>query len=78
MPRFITYAFILDKYGPRLDKHAIAKVLGLAPGTVMNHVTRGTLGLPTYVDHGKLWADAEHIAEYLDKQAVRAKQASSS
>lgn len=73
MGRFLTHAFILEKYGPRLDKHAIADVLRISPGTVMNHASAGTLGIRTYVDHGKLWADAEHVAEYFDRKAQDAK-----
>lgn len=75
MARFITHAFLLDQYGPRLDKHAMAKVLGIAPGTVMNHIAAGTLGFATYNAHGKAWADAQHVAEYLDKQAEQAREA---
>jgi len=65
MSRFMTLAYILERYGPRLDKHQLAKVLGLSAGTVMNHVSAGTLGIPTYTEHGKTWASAEAVADHL-------------
>jgi hypothetical protein len=74
MGRFLTHAFILEKYGARLDKHALGSVLGIAAATVMNHMSAGTLGIKTYTDHGKAWADAEHVAEYLDRMATQAKE----
>jgi len=73
MGRFLTHAFILEKYGPRLDKHALADALRIAASTVMNRSSDGTLGIRTYTDHGKLWADAEHVAEYFDRKALEAK-----
>ena len=74
MARFLTHAFILEKYGTRLDKNAIAAVLGIKAGTVMNHNAAGTLGFPTYIDHGSMWADAEAVAAYLDRRAEEAKE----
>lgn len=75
MARFLTHAFILEKYGPRLDKNAMAEVLGIKPGTVLNHNAKGTLGFETYIAHGSLWADAEAVASYLDRCAEDAKEA---
>lgn len=68
MSKFMTLAFILEKHGARLDKHQIAAVLGITAGTVMNHISNGTLGFATYTEHGKTWASAEAIAEHLNKK----------
>lgn len=72
MSPFLIHAFLLDRYGPRLDKRQIAELLRLSVGTVMNKSSAQTLGFPTYVDHGTLWADAGHLADYLHRLAVEA------
>lgn len=74
MGRFLTQAFILERYGTRLDKHKLGDCLGIAASTVMNRSSNGTLGIKTYVEHGKLWADAEHVALYLDEMAALASE----
>jgi hypothetical protein len=74
MARFLTHAYVLEKFGLRLDKHALGKALGISAATVMNRSSDGKLGLPTYVEHGKLWADAEHVAAYMDRMAEAARE----
>lgn len=65
-PHFLTHAYLLDKYGPRLSVVQLAECLGLAPGTVRNRLSRGGFGVPTYLDGGNRWADARDVALYLD------------
>lgn len=60
-------AYILEKYGPRLDVEQLADVLSMAPGTIHNQVSLGTFQVPTYVDGKKRFADHRDVAAYLDR-----------
>jgi hypothetical protein len=60
-------AYLLETYGPRLGREELAAVLGVTPRTLENKVYTATLGVATYRDQGKLWADARDVAEYLDE-----------
>ena len=66
-------AYLLEKYGPRLGREELAEVLGVTPRTLEKKVYMGTLGVATYKDQGKLWADARDVAEYLDACRAKAK-----
>jgi hypothetical protein len=62
----LTQAYVLDKYGPRLNSDQIAEVLGITKVAVMNQHSNGVLGLKTYKDSGKLWADYRDVATFFD------------
>ena len=62
----VTQAFVVERYGLRLDMKQLAEVLGVKPGTLANWISAGTCGVKTYVDGGKRWADYQHVAEHLD------------
>jgi hypothetical protein len=66
-------AYLFETYGPRLGREELAAVLGVTPRTLENKVYMGTLGVTTYKDNGKVWADARDVAEYLDACRTRAK-----
>ncbi len=63
-------AHLLDRYGPRLDAEALGKVLGIETKTVQNKIAANTLGIKTYVDGSKRWADVRDVADYLDSLRV--------
>lgn len=63
---FLSQAYLLEKYGPRLSMQDLAKVLGVAYGTLRNRLSAGTLKVRTYVDGGTRYADFRDVAEYLD------------
>jgi len=63
----LTQAYLLDKYGPRLDMEQLASVLVLDAGTLLNQVSAGTLQVKTYRDGRKRFADYRDVAEYLDR-----------
>lgn len=63
-------AHLLDRYGPRLDAEALGKVLGIEAKTVQNKIAANTLGIKTYVDGCKRWADVRDVADYLDSLRV--------
>ena len=66
-------AYLLEKYGPRLGREDLAQVIGITPRTLEKKVYQATLGVTTYKDNGKLWADARDVAAYLDECRRRAK-----
>jgi hypothetical protein len=66
-------AYLLERYGPRLGREELAQVLGVTPKTLEKKIYAATLGVATYRDHGKVWADARDVAEYLDECRKRAK-----
>ena len=63
-------AHLLDRYGPRLDAEALGKVLGIETKTVQNKIAANTLGINTYVDGGKRWADVRDVADHLDSLRI--------
>lgn len=71
---FLTTAYLLERYGPRLGMEQIAEVLGMSKGTLHNRIYRGEIELHTYLDGGKRYADVRDLAAYLDR--VRGKPAS--
>lgn len=64
---FLSQAFLLEKYGPRLTMQELAEVLGIAHGTLRNRLSAGTFKVRTYVDGGTRYADYRDVAEYLDE-----------
>lgn len=64
---FLSQAYLLEKYGPRLNMQDLAKVLGIAHGTLRNRLSAGTLKVRTYHDGGTRYADFRDVAEYLDQ-----------
>jgi hypothetical protein len=66
-------AMLLEKYGPRLSTRDLGDVLKINYRTIENKIYRGELGIVTYRDQGKVWADCRDVAEYLDECRSRAK-----
>lgn len=69
---FLTTAYLLEKYGPRLGMDEIAEVLRISKGTLHNRIYRGEIDLRTYLDGGKRYADVTDLAGYLDLMRGRA------
>ena len=69
---FLTDAYLLDKYGPRLSLDHISELLGASKSSLYSQISAGTLALPTYVDGGKRWADYRDVSAYLDSCRQRA------
>jgi len=59
-------AWLLERYGPRLNMKELADVLKLGASTVNNKVGDGTLGVRTYLDGGRRFADSRDVAERLE------------
>lgn len=64
---FLTQAYLLDRYGPRLSVKQTAEALGLSESTLVNRLSTGNLKLRTYLDGGKRFSDVRDVAEYLDQ-----------
>lgn len=69
---FLTTAYLLERYGPRLGMAEMAEVLGMSKGTLHNRIYRGEIELATYLDGGKRYADVRDVAAYLDAMRARA------
>jgi hypothetical protein len=62
----ITQAFVVERYGMRLNMEQLAEVLGIAKASLYNQLSAGTCPVKTYLDGGKRYADYQHVAEHLD------------
>lgn len=68
----VTQAFIVERYGLRLNTEQLADVLGITKGALYNQLSAGTCPVRTYVDGGKRWADYREVARHLDQMAALA------
>ena len=73
MSSLLTQAYLLEKYGPRLNTEQLASVLGITKPAVYNQLSAGTFPINTYKDAGKTWADYRDVAIYLDRCRERAR-----
>lgn len=62
---------LLLTYGPRLTMEELALALRVSLQTLRNRVANGTLGVKTYVDGRRRWADYRDVAAYLDAQRAK-------
>ena len=69
---YLRQAYLLDKYGLRLNMDQVADAIGLATNTIYNKIAQGRFKIPTYLDDGKRWADFSAVAAYLDSLAKSA------
>lgn len=63
----ITQAFIVERFGLRLNVEQIAEILGISKGALYNQISAGTCPVKTYIDGGKRWADYRDVAQHLDE-----------
>ena len=61
----LTHAFVVEKYGMRLNTTKLAEFLEITKPALYNQISARTCPVKTYVDGGSRWADAQHVAEYL-------------
>jgi DNA-directed RNA polymerase specialized sigma24 family protein len=69
---FFTQAYLLEKYGPRLNISEVAQVLGVAEKTLRNRLSLNKVALRMYEDQGLKCADSRDVADYLDDCRARA------
>ncbi len=70
----LSHFYLLEKYGPRLGVEQMADVMSLTTSAIHRRISDGTLGIPTYIDSGKRWADVRDMAEYFDTMRAEARQ----
>jgi hypothetical protein len=63
----LTQAFLLEKYGPRLNVDQMAEVLQMARQTINNQMSDGSFPVPTYRANGRRFADYRDLAKHLDE-----------
>ncbi len=63
----VTQMMVAERYGIRLGVEQIAEVLGVKKSSIYARICDGSLGIPTYTDIGKTWADYRDVAAYLDR-----------
>lgn len=63
----LTQAYLLEKYGPRLNVDQLAEVLQMARHTINNQISDGSFAVLTYRAHGKRFADYRDVAQHLDQ-----------
>lgn len=68
----VTQAFIVEKYGIRLDTEQLAELLGISPASLRNQMVLGACQIKTYKDGKKRWADYRDVAAYLDELRLHA------
>lgn len=75
MSALLKEAWLLEKYGVRLGMKQLAEVMQLGFSTVNNRLSDGTLGVRTYLDGGRRFADVRDVAEYLEALREKASAA---
>lgn len=63
----LTQAYLLEKYGPRLNVDQLAQVLQMARQTINNQISDGSFPVATYRAAGKRFADYRDVAKHLDE-----------
>lgn len=69
----LTQAFLLERYGPRLNVVQLAALLDMAEGTIRNQISAGSFPVSTYTEGGRRFASYQAVAEYLDKMDAAAR-----
>ena len=62
----ITQAFIVERFGLRLNIDQLSTLLGLTKGAIYNQISAGTFPVRTYLDGGKRYADYRDVAAHLE------------
>ena len=68
-------AYIIERYGLRLNMVQLADPLGVKRGTILNRISAGTFSIPTYLDGAMRYADHRDVAEHLDRCRAEASTA---
>lgn len=63
----MTQAFLLEKYGPRLNAEQLAEALGITVTALHTQRSKGVFAVKTYMEGGRIWADYRDLAAYFDE-----------
>ena len=75
MSNFLTCAWLMEKYGLRLNIKQLAEALGVSVSTITNQLAERRFPIPSYKDVGGVRFDYRDVAEYLDTMRDRARDA---
>lgn len=68
----MTQAYLLEKYGPRMNVDQLAEVMSIAPATIYNQISAGRFPIKTYIEGKMRYADLRDVVEYFDQCRRRA------
>jgi hypothetical protein len=68
----LTQAYLLEKYGPRMNIDQLAEVMSLSPATIYNQVSAGRFPIKTYIEGKQRFADCRDVCEYFDVMREKA------
>ena len=71
-PSIVTQAFIVQRYGLRLNIEDMAGLLRLEKQTIYNQISAGTFPIKTYQEGTRRYADYRDVAAYLDQMQALA------
>lgn len=71
--KLLTQAYILEKFGPRMNMQQLASLLCMSEGTIRNQVSAETFPIPTYKEGASRYAPYDAVAEYLDTMSEKAR-----
>ncbi|MCR1769079.1 hypothetical protein JWI72_18065 [Burkholderia glumae] len=70
----LTRAYILEKFGPRMNLSQLAQLLQMSEGTIRNQISAETFPIPTYKEGSGRFAAYDAVAEYLDRMSEQARR----
>jgi predicted DNA-binding transcriptional regulator AlpA len=63
----MTHAYLIDKYGPRMNVDQLAEMMSIAPATIYNRISSGRFPIKTYIEGKMRYADLRDVVEYFDQ-----------
>ncbi|PNL00748.1 hypothetical protein I6G78_07775 [Burkholderia glumae] len=70
----LTRAYILEKFGPRMNLSQLAQLLQMSEGTIRNQISAETFPIPTYKEGAGRFAAYDAVADYLDQMSAEARR----
>lgn len=68
----LNQAYLIEKFGPRMNIEQMADVMGIAQATIYNQISAGRFPIKTYVEGKSRFADVRDVSEYFDQCRSRA------
>lgn len=72
---FLSYAFLLERYGPRVNLEDLAVILDTTAANLRRRISCQDFDIPTYLDGGRRWVDIRDLSAYLDLRRQQAREA---
>lgn len=65
--KMLKFGYLVETYGLRLNAEQLAQVLGITVVALHTQRSKGTLGVRTYTDGGRIWADVTDVVDYFER-----------